>query len=166
MQGVSRLGRWAALALLASTAMLFGGCRQADEPTAPQESAERAEVALRELGRPVFDVVSFRIVGSETAYLPDFFRYGTSLYLVHFNADIRYPDDFVAPSRQEMMTRLREPDSTTREIERDITLARLLGDGRHAAGSSEELNGSVVFEETESGWRLVAVDHRLHLARH
>jgi hypothetical protein len=150
------------IVLLVGAALLCGSCRSEPKPKPFDRSAAEAEAALRKIGLSMFDVLNFATGTRDGGYMyiPDDFRFGTSLYLLYFDAEIRYGREVRIRSREETIERLRDPSATPKEIEGDIALARLLGAGQHPSGSTQMLHATAVFEEVESGWRFVAVDRR------
>ena len=158
MRVIDRPGRATWLALFAGMALFSWSCQRERVPKPFADADQRAEATLRALGHSLFDVLSYRAEAHENRQLRDSFRRDTSLYLVRFTAEIRYTRDVKALSHQETIARLRQPDAMEKDIEQDIVLRRLLGVEPHPKGSIQELRNIVVFEEIESGWRLVAVD--------
>ena len=150
-----RLARLAGLALLAAGCHIQPAVKPFDDP------ARRAEDALRAFGQPWFDVVSFRAERGEYRFEPDGYHRGTSLYVVPYSAEVRYRADTSVPSRTDTLARFREPGAALKDVEQDIALRRLLGTAPHPGGSTQGVRGIAVFEEVESGWRVVAVDGSL-----
>ena len=138
--------------------MLAAGCDGQREVKPFPDAAARAEAALREAGRSLFDVLSFHAEHHERQTVRDSYRREHDIYRLRFASEIRYLRDVRVRSRDETLERLRQPDATTKEIEQDIVWRRLLGSERHAQGSTQTVRSSAVFEATETGWRLVAID--------
>lgn len=153
----------ATLVVLALTASCGG--EEPHRPAQPFEASGReaavAEAALRELGRGVFEVEDFRIEDGEYRFLHDAFRYGSSLYDMRFAASIRFVEDVRIGERAEIVAAL--GTVPVEQVERRLALLRLLGSGAYGRGDTRTVEGSAVFEEVESGWRLAAVDRRWRL---
>jgi len=153
------------LAMLTALCLAVAACnRSAGPPPKPFDgSPGEAEAALQTLGDGVFEVARFDVAGGEYKQLDDHVRFGISLYDMRFAADLRLMRPLALEPRDELVERHRRAGSPVAELERDLALVRLLGPGEHVAGTTKTVEGSAVFEETETGWRLATVDRRWRL---
>ncbi|MFO0759297.1 MAG: hypothetical protein U0359_22585 [Byssovorax sp.] len=151
------------LAWLLAAAPLLGGCA-GDDPHTPVRPADLARLAaegeqgLRALGRGRFEVLSFSPGAGKRLDYCDTFHFRTRLFALGFSARVRFVAAVDVPSTSALDASLGAPGSSVEQVEEQLTLHEVLGEGRREAGSEAALDAAAVFLDLEPGLRFERID--------
>ena len=154
------------LALALALALALGAaCREGPPPVDRVALAAETRTALENYADRALEVRSFTPEGGRVARFTDNFGHATTLCVLDFTARVAFARALDVPHTRDTEARLRQPDWTIDEIEETARRRRLFGSGRLPAQEERDLEAAGLFERVETGWRFIALDHRLRLPR-
>lgn len=139
------------------------GCAQGSppppaDPGDPAARAREAEDALRRLGEGLFAVDELHVTGEARFTYRDDYEYPTPVLAVNFKARVHATAELDIAGAGELMARKAEPDLSLPELERDITLLTLFGEGELHPGDSRWIEASAAFDQLSPGTRFRLFD--------
>lgn len=153
--------RSARSALLLCGALLgctHGAAPIAADPGDPAARAREAEAELRHLGGDRFIVDEFRPGAEQRVTFRDDYEYPTRVLVLSFKARVHATAEVDLPGAEELMARKGEPDLSLPDLERDIALLALFGEGELHPGDQRTIEASAAFDMLEPGYRFRLFD--------
>ncbi|MEO7329975.1 MAG: hypothetical protein ABI193_15475 [Minicystis sp.] len=129
-----------------------------DDPGDASARAREAETALRRLGDGRFTVDAFHPGAEERLTFHDDYDYPTRILALHFKAQVHATAEVDLPGAEELMARKAEPNLSLPDLERDLTLLDLFGEGELHPGDSRAVEAIAAFDMLEPGYRFRLFD--------
>ncbi len=141
----------------------LAGCAQAAappfaDPGDPAARAREAEAELRRLGEGRFAVDAFHPGAEERLTFLDDYDYPTRILALRFKAQIHATAEVDLPGAEELMSRKGDPDLSLPDLERDLALLSLFGEGELHPGQPRVVEATAAFDILEPGYRFRLFD--------
>lgn len=122
------------------------------------ERAQRAETEFNRFGQGRYRVITFSGDAERMVELSDDYHLAIPLYEVPFAARVEFTGDLDVLSRQQWRSRVGTAGWTVDRMMDDVQLTMLFAPGHHAAGEQVDVEGAVMFDRLENGWRFRGLD--------
>ena len=146
------------IGLCAVAATLGCSLRRQPDQTAQLQRAIRAEAEFARFGNGRYHVITFAADPERELQFPDDFEQPLRVYEVPFTARVRFTAALDVPHREQWQQRVGQPGWSVHTLIDDAQMALVFGSGPHGIDEELDVEGAVMFDWLENGWRFRCLD--------